>query len=146
MLRPDTFFMDIVKTYKELLQHPKWQIKRLEIIKRDNDECRECHSGEKMLHVHHIKYLKGHKPWEYEDEYLITLCHECHQKEEELKDSNPDLKSVSEMALITCRQCLAFICFIGFSKKYDNKFFLEMKEGLKERRKNMDDKFMEYHG
>lgn len=31
------------------------------------------------LHVHHKCYIKGHKLWEYDDKYLITLCKKCHQ-------------------------------------------------------------------
>lgn len=34
----------------------------------------------KGLNVHHTYYTKGHKPWEYEDDSLVTLCEDCHKK------------------------------------------------------------------
>lgn len=34
----------------------------------------------KGLNVHHTYYIKGKAPWEYEDDALITLCEDCHQK------------------------------------------------------------------
>lgn len=33
------------------------------------------------LNVHHKEYIKGRKPWEYENEQLLTLCEECHEIE-----------------------------------------------------------------
>lgn len=72
-------------TYSELLQDPRWQAKRLTILSRDNYTCRQCSATNTELHVHHHVYLTGHLPWEYEDEYLITLCAKCHQNEETLK-------------------------------------------------------------
>ena len=32
----------------------------------------------KALNVHHKYYVNGKKPWEYDDEALITLCQDCH--------------------------------------------------------------------
>jgi 5-methylcytosine-specific restriction endonuclease McrA len=34
----------------------------------------------KLLNVHHKYYINGHMPWEYNNDSLITLCNECHQK------------------------------------------------------------------
>lgn len=35
------------------------------------------------MHVHHLWYADDKPaPWNYEDEALITLCFECHEKEE----------------------------------------------------------------
>ena len=30
------------------------------------------------LNIHHKKYIKGRKPWEYEADSLVTLCEDCH--------------------------------------------------------------------
>ena len=68
-------------TYSTDLKKSKWQKKRLEILKRDNFTCQECLDTEQTLHVHHCNYIKGKKPWEYENESLITLCELCHQIE-----------------------------------------------------------------
>ena len=65
-------------TYKEQIKHPKWQKKRLEILKRDDFKCKYCKSEDKTLNVHHICYISGLKIWEYDNELLITLCEDHH--------------------------------------------------------------------
>ena len=75
------------KEYIELLKDPRWQKKRLEIMQRDNFTCQHCGSTEKTLNVHHLLYSKGSKPWEYDNDNLITLCQDCHEKETEAKDN-----------------------------------------------------------
>jgi 5-methylcytosine-specific restriction endonuclease McrA len=67
--------------YKEQLESPEWQKKRLFIMERDNFTCQRCNSQTKPLVVHHIMYLPYRKPWEYDGEYLITLCKDCHAYE-----------------------------------------------------------------
>ena len=97
-------------TYVEKLQKEEWRIKRSWIIKRDNYKCQRCGKvgyenaydfkkeiiGEEsyelskvfrfiseddlMLNVHHICYREGREPWEYEEQELVTLCPECHEK------------------------------------------------------------------
>lgn len=64
------------QTYNEKLQHPKWQIKRLEIIKRDGGKCLLCGDTETMLQIHHLKYTG--EPWDAPNEDLVTLCKHCH--------------------------------------------------------------------
>lgn len=66
--------------YGERLRHPLWQRRRHEIMARDNYTCQLCMDTETELHVHHKKYITGLDPWEYEDQYLITLCSNCHRK------------------------------------------------------------------
>jgi len=71
-------------TYNDLLQSPKWQQRRESILQRDNHRCRHCGKAEN-LQVHHKQYhiRKGSgtlvRPWEYQDQYLISLCRTCHQ-------------------------------------------------------------------
>lgn len=77
--------MKTTKTYSEKLKDPRWQRKRLEILARDNFECRHCHSKEKSLHVHHKLYRKGANPWEYEADLLLTLCEDCHKEAEQTR-------------------------------------------------------------
>lgn len=64
--------------YSDLLKDPRWQKKRLEILQRDNFQCRCCESKTKTLHVHHSYYIKGNDPWEYDNAVLLTLCEDCH--------------------------------------------------------------------
>lgn len=62
--------------YAERLRDPRWQKKRLDILSRDDWKCQHCLSGDKPLHVHHIKY--SGEPWETPDELLLSLCEPCH--------------------------------------------------------------------
>ena len=66
--------------YSDLLKDPRWQKKRLEIFELDRWTCRHCRSKERTLNVHHIQYTVGKKPWEYENDKLITLCEICHKE------------------------------------------------------------------
>lgn len=68
-------------TYKEQLQHPNWQRKRLEMLEASSFACDECGDTETMLHVHHKKYVKGRKAWEYDNDQLRVLCVTCHETE-----------------------------------------------------------------
>lgn len=63
-------------TYKEKLLDPRWQKKRLKILERDGFMCLYCFDTDTTLHVHHLKYKKN--PWDVEDEYLQTVCSDCH--------------------------------------------------------------------
>lgn len=65
-------------TYAEMLKDPRWQKKKTEILNRDNFTCQLCGDTKNTLHVHHKYYLENHKPWEYTDDALVTLCEECH--------------------------------------------------------------------
>lgn len=69
--------------YAEMLKSPLWQKKRLEIMQRDNFTCQYCGCNDRELHVHHFVYRKNSKPWEYNDNELITLCNKCHEVESE---------------------------------------------------------------
>lgn len=75
----------MAKTYLEKLQHPKWQKKRLSILKRDKWQCRYCNDKETMLHVHHLRYTKK-EPHLEPSINLITVCEPCHKVVEYLKD------------------------------------------------------------
>jgi hypothetical protein len=72
------------KSYLELLQDPRWQRKRLEILNRDQWTCTNCGATSKTLHEHHAYYEKGIVPWDYPDESLTTYCVECHQKAQDM--------------------------------------------------------------
>lgn len=66
------------KPYWEKLKDPRWQRRRLEIMRRDNFTCLECKSATNTLNVHHCYYIKGADPWEHPDSALKTLCEDCH--------------------------------------------------------------------
>jgi len=87
--------------YSEKLKDPRWQRKRLEILNRDNFTCVCCDDTTKTLHVHHIKYIYGREPWEYENELLETLCVDCHEAQTLL---DQDLKAAEVSALSEIRK------------------------------------------
>jgi hypothetical protein len=61
--------------YKEYLQTPEWQERRLRIIERDGHRCQVCNSPDR-LNVHHRDYTRrGYE----NDADLTTLCQKCHQ-------------------------------------------------------------------
>jgi hypothetical protein len=88
--------MEKETNYSKKLQNPRWQKKRLEIMKRDHFQCKLCKDDETELQVHHKNYINGNEPWEYENNELITLCSHCHLEIEKLKKETeidyPDLK------------------------------------------------------
>lgn len=64
--------------------HPLWRQRRQQILRRDNYKCSKC-ANTQQLHVHHLIYQYGFEVWEYEDQYLITLCSTCHEGEHQDK-------------------------------------------------------------
>lgn len=69
----------------EAYKRPEWQKKRLEVMKAAGFSCQECDNKEKTLNVHHKFYVKGRKPWQYDNSELQCLCETCHERFHELK-------------------------------------------------------------
>jgi len=62
-------------------QGDKWIGFRNAIIESDGGICTKCKRGKHdrvVLQVHHTKYIKGLKPWEYAPEDCETVCKGCH--------------------------------------------------------------------
>lgn len=58
----------------------------------------------KGLNIHHKYYVNGLKPWEYDNDALVTLCEECHKKIHETPV--PKYKSRFDMTKICdCIRC-----------------------------------------
>lgn len=77
--------------YIELLRDPRWQKKRLEIMKRDDFKCRECGDSQSNLQVHHKRYVRDKAPWEVPNGMLVTLCFRCHERITKLRARANDL-------------------------------------------------------
>lgn len=75
--------MNTKSSYKDYLNDPRWIKRRNGILSRDNNTCQFCGAQDRRLHVHHLNYIVGHKPWEYENNDLITVCDRCHEMETE---------------------------------------------------------------
>jgi hypothetical protein len=69
--------------YRLELKDKRWKARRKEIIARDGGACVRC-GNKKYLQVHHKMYIEGRKAWEYEDEWLETLCRSCHELEHDI--------------------------------------------------------------
>lgn len=66
--------------YGKKLLDPRWQMKRLEVFKRENATCQFCKDKTQTLHVHHLAYHGD--PWDTPLEQLLLLCESCHEVEE----------------------------------------------------------------
>ena len=77
-------------SYSDKLRDPRWQRLRLLIFQRDNWTCQSCGCTENNLQVHHLKYLPGIEPWEYEPYFLVTYCEKCHETEHLIGDKISD--------------------------------------------------------
>jgi hypothetical protein len=94
-------------SYSEKLRNPKWQKKRLKILERDDFTCQLCGDKETELHIHHTEY-KG-DPWEVSDEFLKTICKDCHgaihysgiNKNIKIIKSYNELSETSDVTIIT---------------------------------------------
>lgn len=67
-------------------KHPKWQKKRLEALNNADFTCQCCFDSDTELHVHHKRYVKGRKIWEYDISELDVLCDNCHKTAHDAKD------------------------------------------------------------
>ena len=80
----------MMSEYAQKLRDPRWQKKRLEILKRDEWTCQKCFDSGSTLAVHHRDYLLNTDPWDYPNDLLITLCEECHDNERTERSGNED--------------------------------------------------------
>lgn len=76
------------KSYADKWKDPRWQKRRLQIMERDHWACRICDDETEMLVVHHLQYIPGREPWEYDDVDLVTLCDTHHKEEHEFRPAN----------------------------------------------------------
>jgi len=76
-----------MSAYSDQFKDPRWQRRRLEILSRDEFSCQWCQSKDSTLHVHHKRYVKGRKVWEYSDDELVTFCDECHKEWHRMDES-----------------------------------------------------------
>jgi len=74
--------VNTMSKYTEQLKDVRWKEKSLLILKRDNYTCCRCRVSGVKFSVHHFLYFPNTKLWEYPNDLLITLCDECHSKED----------------------------------------------------------------
>ena len=69
--------------YKKFYKSSRWKFLRSHVLKRDNYVCQECIKENKLTvcsTVHHIVSIKEDFSKALDEDNLITLCHECHNK------------------------------------------------------------------
>jgi hypothetical protein len=76
--------------------------------------------------------LPDRNPWQYPDEYLITLCETCHEDEEKLKSEDKFLLGNIVMAGISRRQLFSLASSLRTHFDCSNKHerFLALNEYL----------------
>ena len=95
--------------YKEQLDSPQWQRRRLEKMESANWQCQVCGDGNEKLHVHHVRYEDGRLAWQYRDEELQCLCATCHQ----LAHMNPAKVITNAEAMAMKRRAVYTVLGIG---------------------------------
>lgn len=101
-------------SYSELLKDPRWQRLRLEMLSAANWRCVGCSSTEKTLHVHHVRYIKGRKPWEYATSELRVLCAECHEQLHAMQEKFAEvLSAIDPLLADTCVALLGGFLYAG---------------------------------
>lgn len=72
--------MNRKEQWEKWLKEKDWDIKRIEILMRDNWKCQVSGCGARIdnIQVHHLYYIQGLKPWEYSNDCLTSLCGKHH--------------------------------------------------------------------
>ena len=67
-------------------------------MERDEFTCQYCYDTKTELQVHHIKYI-GTAPEETPDEYLVTLCKDCHAVTEFFKKTCVIIRTIKQTCI-----------------------------------------------
>ena len=105
--------IEIEKVYEQLLEYFNSISKFMEIKepydlpKKVEIETLTIDLEPTFLHVHHKYYIKNRKPWEYDNDALKTVCHNCHQKIHETKEIPVfiDNTMTKESKVKNCSKC-----------------------------------------
>jgi len=87
------------KNIKAFYNNSLWTNKRVEILKRDNNECQKCKAKGRYSEgqcVHHIQHVKKAPHLALSDDNLITLCNSCHDEEHPEKFNNKPKVQLNE--------------------------------------------------
>ena len=100
--------------YQSLINRKEWQDRSHAIKTRDNLKCQafDCSTPHSILQVHHLDYFNHKKPWEYPDDMLITLCEQCHKKEQTRYINESSLYTSLKMKGFLASDLIAMTCLI----------------------------------
>lgn len=105
--------MTTTKTsYSDKLRDPRWQKKRLCVMRRDGFACRDCGDADSTLHVHHCHYEKG-EPWQTDERFLLTLCADCHEARGDLEADGKRMLGMIFANSLNCAQYSALLNFVN---------------------------------
>jgi len=96
--------------YKEKLTTKEWIDRRREILVRDLFTCQKCGHRSQRNHVHHVVYIFGREPWNYPDEYLLTLCYNCHYQEHKDEKQLGEIINNMKLSGLFCNEIKSIIC------------------------------------
>ena len=74
----ESFFQELNQTLKLIGTRPIYNEEK--ILKKYFSKLKIKWYYTKFLNVHHTYYQTNKKPWEYDNESLITVCRPCHEK------------------------------------------------------------------
>jgi hypothetical protein len=80
--------------WREKYNDSRWQKKSNKIRHRDGMKCMKCGRTDAILTAHHLYYIYGNDPWDCPDDWLVTMCRECHDEEAVAKEYVKDIARV----------------------------------------------------
>ncbi len=106
--------------YQDDMKNVSWQKKRLKILERDNWSCKSdcCKKRSQKLEVHHVDYIPDLKIWEYPDDMLLTLCSDCHTKENERTGAEKYLLNSMKMKGFLISDVLSLSCKFDTNEQF----------------------------
>jgi len=67
-------------------------------------------NADHRLEVHHVDYISGLFAWEYPNDMLLTLCHQCHSKEQNRNNPETMLLNTLKMNGFLVSDLVNFCC------------------------------------
>lgn len=83
-----------MNTYSEKLKDPRWHEFRRRAFDFYGYQCTTCGEDSEKTdrhHVHHLRYMKGREPWEYDLRDVTILCKNCHDEVHQAENLFRDL-------------------------------------------------------
>lgn len=69
---------EVKQSYRTKLHTLQWSEFSEQEIERQGGSCWACGSEDNLV-VHHLRYVWGKDPWDYESNDLRILCKDCHR-------------------------------------------------------------------
>lgn len=69
---------EIRRNYFDLLKDPRWYEYRIRAIGHHGNGCYLC-AETRNIQVHHLRYIDGMNPWDYDFNDVRVYCDNCHE-------------------------------------------------------------------